>query len=106
MESEKLKEEFHEAMLNIYRRAKSEAGYNASRFLSMVVEDRTGGIATAKYLIHLQPPSEGYTALQLRHRLDLTVEAVIADNPKWHPLFTPEDLAACDKRLRDVEYLK
>src|SRR5437762_1260100 len=29
---------FHEAMLGIYRRAKAEAGYNANRFLGMVVE--------------------------------------------------------------------
>lgn len=28
--------EFHEAMLTIYRRAKSEAKYNAIRFLQMV----------------------------------------------------------------------
>ena len=30
--------QFNEAMLNIYRRAKAEAGYNATYFLSMVVE--------------------------------------------------------------------
>ena len=45
--------------------------------------------------------SEGYTALWERGRLDLTVEAVIHDNPKWHPLFTQEDLAICARRLRE-----
>ena len=29
--------QFNEAMLNIYRRAKAEAGYNATCFLSMVI---------------------------------------------------------------------
>lgn len=36
-----LETEFHEAMLNIYRQAKSEAGYNAWRFPQMV-EDHGG----------------------------------------------------------------
>ena len=40
--------QFNEAMLNLYRRAKAEAGYNATRFLSMVVEH--GGLETARYL--------------------------------------------------------
>jgi hypothetical protein len=29
--------------------------------------------------------SEGCTALWERGRLDLTVEALIHDNPQWHP---------------------
>jgi hypothetical protein len=33
-----LEEQFHEAMLEVYRRAKSEAGYSANIFLRMVVE--------------------------------------------------------------------
>ena len=33
-----LEVEFHEAMLDIYRKAKSEARYNAQRFLQMVVD--------------------------------------------------------------------
>jgi hypothetical protein len=49
--------------------------------------------------------SEGYTALWERGRLDLTVEAVIHDNPKWHTLFTQEDLEICTRRLRDYRYL-
>jgi len=43
--------------------------------------------------------SEGYTALWERGRLDLTVEALIHDNPQWHPLFTPEELDICTERL-------
>ena len=53
--------QFNEAMLNLYRRAKAEAGYNATRFLSMVVEH--GGLETARYLLHATTVSEGYTAL-------------------------------------------
>jgi hypothetical protein len=37
---------------------------------------------------------------------DLTVEAVIHDNQKWHRLFTQEDLAICARRLREYRYLE
>ena len=50
--------------------------------------------------------SEGYTALWERRRLDLAVEAIIHDNPKWHLQFTQEDLAICAKRLREYRYLE
>ncbi|MGE5110555.1 MAG: hypothetical protein ACM3JB_06850 [Acidobacteriaceae bacterium] len=97
-----LLKEFDDAMLSIYQRALSEANYRATRFLTMLHEHR--GLGTARLLIHASSVSEGYTALWERHRLDLTVEAVIHDNPKWHPLFTEEELAICKKRLIDYEY--
>ena len=61
-------------------------------------------IETAQLLIHSPTVSEGYTALWERKRLDLTVEAMIHDNPKWHPLFTVDELEICKKRLTDYEY--
>jgi hypothetical protein len=99
-----LSEQFDEEMLNIYQRALAETGYNASRFLQMLQEHR--GIETARILINLPRPSDGYTALYLRRRLDLTVEAVIHDNPKWHGLFTASELERCESRLRAYGYLE
>ena len=93
--------EFHEAMLNIYRKAKSEAKYNAVRFLQMVTDH--GGLETAHILINSDTVSEGYTALWERGRLDLTVEAMILDNEKYHSLFSEEELAICAKRLKQYE---
>jgi len=93
---------FDEEMLRIYERALSEANYKATRFLQMLTEHR--GLETAKILLHSTTVSDGYTALWQRRRLDLTVEAIIHDNPKWHPLFTPEELVTCTKRLTDYEY--
>jgi hypothetical protein len=93
---------FDEEMFRIYQRAHAEAGYNASRFLQMLHEHR--GLETARILLHSTNVSEGYTALWERGRLDLTVEAVIHDNPKWHPLFTEEDRAICIARLKAYEY--
>ena len=97
-----LDKQFTEAMFDIYRRAKSEARYNATIFLQMLTDN--GGLRTAKTLINSAKPSDGYTALYLRHRLDLTVEAVVIENPRWHALFQPEELERARKRLQDYGY--
>jgi len=100
--SAKLETEFDTAMMNIYKQAKKELGYNAAQFLNMLYEHR--GRETARRLIHAPAVSSGYTFLQSAERLDLTVEALIFDNPKWHPLFTPQELAIVKKRLAEFEY--
>ena len=97
-------EEFDQAMHEVYRRALSEAGYKAARFLEML--DAHHGLQTARILLHAANVSEGYTALWERGRLDLTVEAVIHNNPKWHSLFTSEELAICRSRLQEYGYFK
>jgi hypothetical protein len=45
-----LEQQFTQAMFDIYRRAKTEAGYNASIFFQMISE--RGGVRTAKALIN------------------------------------------------------
>ena len=102
MADETLLAAFDEEMFRIYQRALTEAEYNASRFLQMLYEHR--GLETARILVRSTQASEGYEALWKRGRLDLTVEAVIHDNPKWHPLFTEEDLALCARRLEKYKY--
>ena len=97
-----LEQEFHGAMLEIYRRAKAEANYNATVFLRMVSEN--GGLQAAKSLINSTTVSSGYTALWERGRLDLSVEAVVLRTERFHPFFTPEELTICEKRLQDYEY--
>src|SRR5260370_11589791 len=98
-----LAEHFDGAMFDIYRRAKSEAGYAATNFLQML-SDR-GGLDTAKYLINSPKESDGYTALCLRNRLDLTVEAMVVENPRWHVLFTSEELAKARALLKKYGYV-
>ena len=97
-----LVEQFDEEMLRIYQRAQSEAHHNATLFLRMLHEH--GGLEAARILLHRKKVSDGYTALYLRDRLDLTVEAVIHDNPIWHSLFTQEELEICTNRLADYQY--
>jgi len=92
-----LEAKFTEAMFDIYRKAKSEANYPANIFLQMVTDN--GGRATAKTLINAAKPSDGYTALYLRKRLDLTVEAEVIEHSRWHKLFTLEELERARRRL-------
>lgn len=64
-----LKAQFDLAMFDVYRRAKAEANYNATIFLQMITD--SGGLLTAKTLINAPKPSDGYTALYMKGRLDL-----------------------------------
>jgi hypothetical protein len=90
------------AMFEIYRRAKAEAHYNATIFYKMICD--RGGLETAKVLINAQQPSDGYTALYEKGRLDLTVEAVVTETPEWRTLFTEEELIRAERRLEDYRY--
>lgn len=93
---------FDLAMLSIHRRAKAEAGYSATAFLGML--NSRGGLQTARQLINSSKPSEGYTRLWEMGRLDLTVEATVIVDTRWHPLFRAEELERARKRLRDYGY--
>jgi hypothetical protein len=101
--SQAIEPAFAQEMHRIYQRALSEAGYKATRFLHMLHEH--GGLQTARMLIHAATVSEGYTALWERGRLDLTVEAMILDNTRWHSLFSAHELAICERRLSDYGYV-
>lgn len=98
----RLEQQFQQAMFQIYLRAKTEAGYPANQFLKMIGNDR--GRIAAKTLINSPKPSDGYTNLHLLGRLDLTVEALVIEDSKWHELFTPEELERARKRLHAYGY--
>lgn len=94
--------QFDAAMLNIYRRAKAEAKYNATLFFQMLTE--RGGVSTAKHLINSPTPSEGYTRLFERGCLHLTVEATVVENPHWHDLFEAAEIDKARSRLMQYRY--
>jgi len=71
--------DFHKDMIEIYRKAKEECGYNATRFLQMVSNE--GGIKTTKKLLATAVPSDGFTELWRNHRLDLSMVS-LALKPK------------------------
>src|SRR4051794_29632564 len=94
---------FDAAMMRIYIRALDEVGYNATRYLQMLHDHR--GLETARILINATQPSEGYTALWERGRLDLTVEALVLQST-WRTLFEeePELLDRARNRLNEYGY--
>ena len=96
-----LEGQFDEAMYTLYRRARDEAGYNATIFLRMLTDGR--GLRTARTLINAPKPSDGYTALWERKRLDLTVEALVQD-ARWRPLFSQEEIERARRRLSQYGY--
>ena len=93
--------ELDAAMMDLYRRARAEVNYTATRYLQMLNERR--GLETAQLLLHTASVSEGYEALWERGRLDLTVEALILQ-PRWNELFTDEDRELARSRLRDYGF--
>jgi hypothetical protein len=92
---------FSGAMKDIYRRAKVELGYNATYFLQMLANE--GAVATARHLVMSTRPSEGFTTLWERGRLDLTVEAHVID-PQYADLFSDEMVDTARRRLAAYGY--
>ena len=92
---------FHREMLNIYEQAKTECNYVATRFLQMV--GRLGGLAAAKQLLASEGYSEGLTRLWEERRLDISMEALILQDP-WRKLFTVEELEIARLRLTKLGY--
>lgn len=88
-DTNKLHNQFTATLMDMAARAKSEANYCATRFLQMLGEK--GGVETAKYLLGLPTPSDGFTNMVLAERIDLTLEWVVQDEP-WNTLFTDTEL--------------
>jgi Family of unknown function (DUF6884)/GIY-YIG catalytic domain len=92
---------FASAMRDVYERARREAGYTATYFLRMLSE--LGPLETANRLLHSPRPSEGFTAIWERGRLDLTVENVVL-RPEFASLFTDHDRDIARRRLTAYGY--
>jgi len=93
---------FHARMVDIYRRAQAETGYNATYFLQMVSE--RGGVGAARHLLHSMTVSDGFTALWERHRLDLSVEALVLE-AEFDELFTDDERDIARDRLAKYGYV-
>jgi hypothetical protein len=93
--------EFHQAMVELYVRAKAELRYNARYLIDMVANE--GGRETARYLLDTKEPSDGYVILWENGRLDLSVEAEVL-RPKWSDLFSDEQRAVAIRRLREYKF--
>lgn len=88
--------QFHQQMHEVYRRAKDECGYNATRFYQMVEEQ--GGLQAAKMLLASKRIPDGFAKLFLLGRLDISMETLVLQEP-WSSLFTAAELAVARRRL-------
>lgn len=93
-----LENQFHADMQNIYRVAKNDLGYNATRFLQLISEK--GGVKAAKQLIAKDGGTYGFEVLWKNNRLDLSVEAHVLKE-KYNELFTNAEKEMCRIRLRE-----
>jgi 5-methylcytosine-specific restriction protein A len=93
-----IEDELTADLIDGYRRAGEEVGYWGRRFLQSV--RRNGGVATLKRMLSPRTKGQrvGLDALLEAGRPDLTVEAIIL-KPKYHALFTPEELKIAAERL-------
>jgi hypothetical protein len=99
MKSQETETAFHTRMLRVYEQAKIECNYVATRFLNMVNE--RGGLDAAKQLLRSPGYPYGLTRLWMEKRLDISMEAAILEEP-WRSLFTAEELAIAERRLREL----
>src|SRR3954469_2349078 len=93
-----LESEFHGRMVDIWRRARTEASYNATRYIQMVSE--IGGVEAARRLVVRDTPSDGFTSLWEKHRLDLTVESLVLEG-QFNDLFDDNVRDMARRRLLD-----
>jgi hypothetical protein len=78
--------------------------YIPTYFMQMVSEH--GGVDTAKRLLAKSEPQTGLFELWNLGILHESMEAVVSDNPKYHPLFTSEELGEAYRRLDELNYFK
>ena len=95
-----LENRFHGEMLRIYW-AGREIDYHARYFLQMV--NQQGGLAAAQQLLLGDSPASGFVRLWEEGRLDLSVEALVLQEP-WRALFTDAELAEAHRRLKQLGY--
>ena len=96
-----LEKQFHQAMVNIYNRAKAECNYQPSYFLKMVSE--LGGLEAAKRLLSATDAQQGFGTLQRLGRLDLTMEAHVI-KPEFAELFSDAEIDEAKERLDQQGY--
>ena len=96
-----LEDKFHDAMLDLYRVAKKECGYDAKVFLDMVLTD--GGVKTARKLLGDRTIQYGFRKLWECERLNLTVECLVL-NRRFATLFNERELEEARRRLRAHDF--
>jgi len=90
---EKLKKRFNYELLKQCKEAELKLGYKAEKIRTMFYEH--GGVETCRRLIKYNNARSDFISLWdlPGRRLDLTMEALIFDNQKFHKLFPVDGLS-------------
>ena len=97
---DRLADEFHQAMLDIYDKAK-EHDYHATYFLRMIQQH--GGVNAAKRLLQASSAQYGLSRLWELGLLHISVEALVVQK-RWAPLFTDAEQRKARERLLEYGY--
>jgi hypothetical protein len=76
-------------------------GYKPTGFMGMVTQ--SSAFEAVRTLLAKREPSEGFTTLWEKGRLDLTIEAIVL-KAEWHHYFTHSERETARRRLADVKY--
>ena len=93
---------FNSRMVEIYQLAKKLCNYNATRFMEMISRPE-GAVSAAKQLLRGDQVQYGLMELYHCGHLEISVEAAVVSD-EFRELFTEEDIAVAQKRLKDLRY--
>jgi hypothetical protein len=96
-----LEMELQSALLRATRECQALGCY-PTQFLNMLQD--YGPVIAAVHQVMAEGDSESIETLDILQRLDLTVEAIILQDP-FRPLFLPEVLERAEQKLREFGYL-
>lgn len=99
MSNERLEHEFADAMRASCRESVG-LGYYPTRFLEAL--ERKGAVAYARQLVASADLQSGLRRLCALGRLDLSIEHLIAEDPRFLELFSEDDREAARWRLEQV----
>jgi 5-methylcytosine-specific restriction protein A len=97
-----LEDDFHQAMLNLYKRAGKEAGYWARYFLRGVRQH--GGLEYAHRMLQVRKNAsiqKGFQALIDADCIDISMEALVL-HPEFISLFTDAEIQEARRRLQEI----
>ena len=97
-----LEHEFDDACMDSVREFR-QLKYDPKLFVAMRSE--LGSVETCRRLINTPKWPDGFSRLWEMKRLDLSIEAIVHDNPQFRPLFDTFTLENCNKRLVESEYI-
>jgi len=100
-ETDYLKNKFNEDVLQAVEDSK-KIGYVPARFIQMLQQNGNNAHEVVQDLVS-RKVTDGLTALCLKGRLDLSMEAIVV-KPEYAELFSEDILNICKKKLKKCGY--